>query len=200
MGGFKLVSHDLEEKFILLEISGAQGNLEKYKHYLEEAASLNINRVLLSCIWDGQEDKGEELLNEVTEICSDLQIVPFPMTLGYKDLVYTEVMIGTVTKIDDKVTPDINSMVPLEDYKASKKITSNAKKSMDSFMEKLENGELTHVEEPENEKHTVKLDDKFIEEQVESFGQLLDSPLMRAVEQDVDNPRCLSLKDKTTSD
>lgn len=67
----------LEEKFILLEISGEQGDLEQYKKILCEASLLNINHVIFGFVWDDNEKRGEELLKKVQEICSILNIVPF---------------------------------------------------------------------------------------------------------------------------
>lgn len=195
-----MVKQNLEEKFIFLEISGEKGNIETYREILNEAATFGIKRILLACIWDNKEEKGEELLKEVSEICLDLGIKPFSSVGGYKKALYTDAMIGIVRKTNNSVVPDITSMISLKEYKMeNNKALDKSKDYMDKFMRKLENGELSHMEEPVDEKQLVTLNEKFIKEQVESFGQLLNDPLMKAVEQSIDKSQCLSLKNETTS-
>lgn len=113
----------LEEKFILLEISGEQGDLEQYKKILCEASLLNINHVIFGCVWDDNEKRGEELLKKVQEICTILNIVPFNMTVGYENVMFDQAMVGELKKVNDTVTPDFSSMISIYEYKMLKGIT-----------------------------------------------------------------------------
>lgn len=198
-----MVEQNSEEKFVFLEISGEQGDIETYKNALLDANALNIKRILLACIWDGQEEKGEELLKEVSKLCSVLVIVPFPSIGGYKKALYTDAMIGTIRKVNDTVIPDITNMISLKEYKKSvsgnKKNFPNAEEHMDIFMRKLENGELSHMEEPVIERHIATLDDEFIEKQVDSFEKSFDSLFMKIFDTATNKAQCLSLKNETTS-
>lgn len=199
-----MVEQNLEEEFILLEISGEKGNIASYSNILQEAAGLNIKRILLICIWDKEEEKGKSLLKEVIKVCESLDIKPFPSIGGYKNALYKSAMIGTIRKTDGNIIPNINNMISFEDYKkkmakTDHQILLNAEQAIDRFMQKFKNGEFSSRKEPEDKTKLVKLDEKFIEEQVESFGQLLNDPLMKAVEQDIDKPQYLSFKNETTS-
>lgn len=105
----------LEEKFILLEISGEQGDLEQYKKILCEVSLLNINHVIFGCVWDDNEKRGEELLKKVQEICTILNIVPFNMTVGYENAMFDQAMVGELKKVNNTVTPDFSSMISIDE-------------------------------------------------------------------------------------
>ncbi len=187
---------NLEEKFILLEISGEHGDIETYKNILLDANALNIKRILFACIWDEQEEKGEELLKKVQEMCRTLYIEPFPSILGSKEMMFKSAMVGTASFIiEDIVIPSLSNMVSLEDYKNNKTLASHAETYMGKFMEKLENGELTRKEEPTN--NPVKLDESFIEEKVADFNEMLNSPFGELIKQATNNTdKSLSLTPK----
>lgn len=189
---------DLEEKFIFLEISGEKGDVETYKKVLLDANTLNIKRILFACIWDGQEEKGKELLEEVQKMCRTLYIEPFTNTLGYNGIMYENAMVGTISSIEDRVVPNLNNLVSLEDYKNAK-TKDKAGQAMNRFMEKLENEELTRREEPVDKKHIVTLDKNFVEEKRDDFKEMLSShfgELINQVTNDTKKSLSLTPKDK----
>lgn len=126
-------SQNLEEKFIFLEISGENGDLEIYKKSLCEASLLNINRIIFGCIWDNNIDRGDEIFKKLVKICEVLQIVPFSMTVGYEGSMYNEAMVGKLKVSKDSVLPDFVGMVSMSEYKISNGITLDEEQLKNNF-------------------------------------------------------------------
>lgn len=199
-----MLKQEKGEKFIFLEISGEQGNIDTYSIILKEALNLGITRILIACIWDKEQEKGKELLKEVCKLCEILGIRPFSTTQGYKDKIYETTMVGNVVKTKDAFIPNLINMISLEDYKKSitqknnsqedKKLTK-AEIAMDSFMERFNDGELTNIEVSPNKDSLVSLDTEFINNQTDAFQEMLKSPLMEKVNQATDK-NTLTLENK----
>lgn len=66
---------------------------------------------------------------------------------------------------------------------------SSAKMVMDEFLTKLHNDELNYDNEPSIGEN-VKIDEKFIGEQIESYGKLLDSSII----EDIQGPRLVKTR------
>lgn len=110
-----------DKHFVLLEISGEYGNLEKYKKSLCEASLLGIDRVIFACVWDDSTENGKVLLEEIQEECKRLNILPLDFTMGYDSCMHDQAMVGELRKEKHHLIPNFGSMIPMDEYKSAKR-------------------------------------------------------------------------------
>ena len=111
-----------EEKYILLEISGENGDFEQYKRNLCEASLLGISRVVFGGIWGNNEERGQEILGQLLSVCAILNMEPWSMTICYEGVMFNYAAIGKMRESKGMMTPEFINLIPIDEYKTSRGI------------------------------------------------------------------------------
>ncbi len=102
---------------LVLEISGANGDLDQYKKDLCEASLLQIHKVMICSVWDDEEETGIHYTEELVPICESLGMARVPLNIGYAgELFDGEAMVVTLEE-SRNYYPSFSSLVSLEEYK-----------------------------------------------------------------------------------
>ena len=95
-----------------------------------------------------------------------------------------EIISNTDTEMVNKMTKLFNIMIDLDRGSKERQSSqiSDAESTMDNFMKKLDNGDLTYDKEQTIGTKLI-LNEKFIDEQVKSYDKLLKSPIMQEIQE-----------------
>lgn len=95
-----------------------------------------------------------------------------------------EIISNTDTEMVNKMTKLFNIMIDLDRCSKERQSSqiSDAESTMDNFMKKLDNGDLTYDKEQTIGAKLI-LNEKFIDEQVKSYDKLLKSPIMQEIQE-----------------